>query len=323
MNIAIMGATSHIAKGLIDRFLQRGKDHLYLFTRSADKIQDFLTAIGTPGNGNYTVCSNYQLFSSFSYDVIINCVGAGTMNKHTGDYTVYFMVTEEYDNLAIGYLWKKRPNALYISFSSGAVYGRGHSASVGEKSVNNVKVNQLSPQDYYAIVRLNAEAKHRAYNRLNIVDLRIFSYFSRHLDLADSYFMAEVINCILSKNVMLTDSVNMVRDYLHPDDLFSMINRCIDAGTINAAFDVSSSKSVEKKEILDYFSREYGLEYKISEFLGNTSATGAKDIYCSNYNWSSKVGYIAQFNSMDTLKYEAKHLLSALEEKQVVESLRK
>ncbi len=310
MNIAIMGATSHIAKGLIDRFIHKGDDHLYLFARSADKIQDFLTAIGASGNDHYTICTNYRAFSSFSYDVILNCVGAGTLNRHGGDYTVYFMVTEEFDNLAIGYLCKKRPHALYVSFSSGAVYGREHSAPVEENSVNPVNVNHIAPQDYYAIVRLNAEAKHRAYHRLNIIDLRVFSYFSRFIDLADGYFITEVLNCIRSRKVLVTDRENMVRDYLHPDDLFSMIQRCMDAGTINAAFDAVSSKPIEKQEILDYFTSVYGLKYQTSPSFGNGSATGSKRMYCSMSKAASKIGYHPKFSSLDAIKDEARHFLS-------------
>jgi len=310
MNIAIMGATSHIAKGLIDRFLHKGVDHLYLFARSADKIQNFLTAIGASGNDHYTICTNYRAFLSFSYDVILNCVGVGTLNKHRGDYTAYFMVTEEFDNLAIGYLCKKRPHALYVSFSSGAVYGREHSAPVEENSVNRVNVNRIAPQDYYAIVRLNAEAKHRAYHRLNIIDLRVFSYFSRFIDLADGYFITEVLNCIRSRKVLVTDPENMVRDYLHPDDLFSMIQRCMDARTINAAFDAVSSKPIEKQEMLDYFSSVYGLKYQTRQSLGNWSATGSKRIYCSVSKAASKIGYHPTFSSLDAINDEAKHILS-------------
>ena len=68
MNIVIMGATSHIAKGLIDRFLHRGDDHMYLFSRSGEKVEHFLDAIGGPGKGNHTICTDYRAFSSFSYD---------------------------------------------------------------------------------------------------------------------------------------------------------------------------------------------------------------------------------------------------------------
>ena len=46
MNIVIMGATSHIAKGLIDKFVSNGEHHLYLFSRSAGKVQQFLDTIG-------------------------------------------------------------------------------------------------------------------------------------------------------------------------------------------------------------------------------------------------------------------------------------
>jgi nucleoside-diphosphate-sugar epimerase len=313
MNIAIMGATSHIAKGLIDRFLQSGKDHIYLFVRSADKIKNFLSTIATSENDNYTICTNYQDFFSFSYDVIINCIGVGTLNKHRGNYTLYFMVTEEYDNLAIQYIDEKCQNALYISFSSGAVYGREHSAPVEEHSVNNVKVNQIAPQDYYAIVRLNAETKHRAFNRLNIIDLRVFSYFSRFIDLSDGYFITDVLNCILKKQILVTDNVNMVRDYLHPDDLFSMINKCLNKGKINAAFDVVSSKPVEKNDILEYFAKVYGLKYEIGRPFGKYSATGNKRNYCSNYNAVSKIGYKPQYSSMGAIKQEAKYILSGLE----------
>jgi nucleoside-diphosphate-sugar epimerase len=311
-----MGATSHIAKGLIDRFLHQGDDYLYLFGRTEDKIRHFLGTIGRPGTDNYTICTDYQAFASFSYDVIINCVGAGTLNRHRSDYTLYFTVTEEFDNLAIGYLCKKRPHALYVSFSSGSVYGREHSAPVEENSVNRVNVNHIAPQDFYAIVRLYAEAKHRSFNRLNIIDLRVFSYFSRFIDLADGYFITEVLNCILSNKVLVTDAEDMVRDYLHPDDLFSMIKRCMDAGKINTAFDAVSSKPIEKQKILDYFSSVYGLKYETSQSFNKLSATGSKSIYCSTYNAASKIGYHPTFSSLDAIQHEAKHILSPLGQKE-------
>jgi len=310
MNIVIMGATSHIAKSLIDRFLHSGDDHIYLFARSADKIQQFLAAIGRSGNNNYTICTNYQDFSSLSYDVIINCVGVGTLKKHRGDYTVYFIVTEEYDNLAIGYLYKKSPNALYISFSSGAVYGRGFSSSAQDFSVNRLQVNHIVPEDYYGIVRINAEAKHRAHGNLRIIDLRIFSYFSRYINLTDGYFITEVMEAILGNKVLVTDSTNIVRDYLHPEDLFGMIIKCIHAGKINQAIDVSSSRPVSKQEILDYFTSAYGLKYESRRCSENASATGAKSSYYSTCNRASQIGYMPHFSSMDTVRHEARYILS-------------
>ena len=309
MNIVIMGATSHIAKGLIDKFIRSGEHHLYLYSRSAGKVQQFLTAIGRSGDRNYEICSDYQTFSHSSYDVIINCIGVETRNKHNCDFTRYFSVTEEFDNLAIGYLMGRNPVALYISFSSGAVYGKGFSIPADESSMNCLPVNQVQPEDYYAIARINAEAKHRAHPDLRILDLRIFSYFSRFINLSDGYFITDVMEAILKQKVLITDRVNIVRDYLHPEDLFAMIVTCINAGKLNQALDVNSSSPVSKLEILEYFTSEYGLKYESRNFSRNQSATGAKSNYYSTCTRASRIGYSPRFSSMDSLKHEANYIL--------------
>ncbi|MEK9154605.1 MAG: NAD-dependent epimerase/dehydratase family protein [Patescibacteria group bacterium] len=310
--IAILGATSHIAKGLISNFFQSGDFEMHLYIRSSDKIKDFLEKIGQSKSKDYAICEGYDDFLKHHYDVVINCVGVGTSNKLQGNYSNYFTVTEEYDNLVIKYLQNINPDALYISFSSGAVYGRELKESAEENSLNCIKVNNILKEDYYSIVRLNAETKHRTFNNLNIVDLRLFSYFSRFIDLTDGYFITELLNSLLSKETFMTNDQNIIRDYVHPKDLFSIIKKCIEAKKINAAFDVISAKPVEKKEILDYFSREYGLKYKTISSLANTSATGSKNIYYSKYNNSSSIGYKPEFSSLDTIQQESKYILGNL-----------
>lgn len=308
--IAILGATSHIAKGLISNFLQDGNFELHLYARSLDKLRDFLDKIGQFGNKNRIIHEGYEDFLKHLYDVVVNCVGVGTLNKLKRDYTSYFTVTEEYDNLVLKYLQNINPNALYINFSSGAVYGRELKKPAEENSVNNIKVNDITKEDYYAIARLNAETKHRAFKNLNIVDLRLFSYFSRFIDLTDGYFITELLNSILKKKTFITDDTNIVRDFVHPHDLFSMIKICIGIGEINTVFDVISVKPAEKKEILDYFSQEYGLKYRTVQSLKKTSATGSKNIYYSKYNKAAQIGYKPVFSSMDTIRQESKYILN-------------
>jgi nucleoside-diphosphate-sugar epimerase len=307
--ITIFGPTSHIAKGLINNFLPSGAFSLDLYTTSPDKVRSFLGAIGQTPDKDCVIHEGYSDFAKSSCDVMINCVGVGTLRK-LRNYTDYFTVTEEYDNMAIACLRNNCPDALYISISSGAVYGRDFSAPAEENTVNRLRVNHIAPEDYYAIARLNAEAKHRAFNSLRIVDLRVFSYFSRFVDLTDGYFITEVLDCILNRKVLATNDVNIVRDYVHPQDLFSIIRKCIDAGKINAAFDVISARPVEKREILDYFSSEYGLKYEMNGSLGHVSATGPKNVYCSTYNKASVIGYKPEFSSMDAIKDEAKYILN-------------
>lgn len=307
--IAILAATAHIAKGLIHNFLQNGNFSLDLYTRSADQARSFLGAIGKSPDKKCVIHQGYRDFLKCSYDVVINCVGVGTLNKFQGDFTQYFTVTEEYDNLVISYLRHHHPDTLYISFSSGAVYGRNYSAPMSKNTINSLRVNQITTEDYYAIARLNAETKHRAFNDLRIVDLRLFSYFSRFIDLTDNYFITELLNCILNKKIFITNKTNIVRDYVHPKDLFSIIRKCLAAGQINQAFDVTSAKPVAKREILEYFSLKYGLKYKIGQSLSHVSATGSKNIYYSKYNKTLRIGYKPKFTSLDTIKQESKYIL--------------
>lgn len=308
--IAILGSSSHIAKGLISNFFWSGEYFLHLYARSLYKIYDFLDSMEISTSKNYVVHEDYNDFMSLPYDIVINCVGVGTLNKSQSNYADYFTVNEEYDNLVIEYLRSKNPNALYICFSSGAVYGKNFAAPVVENSLNCIRVNRVAKEDYYSIVKLNSEAKHRAFNNLNIVDLRVFSYFSRFVDLADGYFVTEVIDCVLNKKELLTDSINIVRDYVHPQDLFTMVKKCMAIGEVNEAFDVVSAKPVEKREILDYFVAEYGLKYKIGRSSGHANPTGVKIAYCSQYNNAIDVGYKPVFSSMDVIQEEAKYIIN-------------
>ncbi len=307
MNIAILGANSHIAKGLICRFLQEKKNSLYLFTRTAATVQKFLQIIGNSSD-NVHIRTGYDGFEKNSYDVIINCVGAGTPNKLKDNFSNWFTITERFDNIVIAYL-HNNPETCYINFSSGAVYGKNSSAPVEEGTLNSIPVNNIRPEDYYSIVNLNSEAKHRSFKDFKIIDIRIFSYFSRFADLESGYFITEVINHILNSKPLETTDVNIIRDYIHPDDLFTLIRKCIKSGRINTAFDALSARTVDKLQILDYFSREYALKYNIQGGLQIGGPNGSKNIYCSNFDKAENIGYNPEFSSIEAIEQEAKFIL--------------
>lgn len=311
--VAILGATSHIAKGLIERFLATNGPQLHLFTRSAPLVAEFLTGCAGHAAVPAVVHAGYGEFLARDYDVIINCVGVGTQKRLAGDFTRYFTVTEEYDNLALAYLQARRPQALYVSFSSGAVYGRGGDGPFAKESEFRLAVNSISREDYYGIARLNAEAKHRAFARLNIVDLRIFSYFSRHIDLDDSYFITELLRNLLHGTVLETDAANMVRDYLHPDDLFAAVVKCIGAGPLNRAYDLGSAAPVDKFTVLEHFAREHGLRYAIRPALENVSPTGAKTRYYAQAPGSVDLSCPPRYTSLETLIHESAPILRPLQ----------
>ena len=305
--IAIIGATSHIAKGLIYNFCNRGEYELFLFARSLDRLKNFLNNIGC--NRIYSI-KPFSEFNNNKYDVVINCVGIGDTAKQKDEISSIFGLTEAFDSLILDYL-KAHPKAFYINFSSGAVYGTDFSASVDELTFSKWDINHITQDDYYGVAKLNAEVKHRSFANLNIVDLRVFGYFSRFIEFEAKFLMSEVISCVKNKKEFVTGPTNIVRDYVHPQDLVSLIERCIDIRHLNNAYDVYSLKPITKFEILNYFSIRYGLKYVIEGGHASLTATGNKENYYSNNKRAQAIGYSPQFTSLDSIIQESMAILGA------------
>lgn len=304
--IAILGSTGHIAKGVIDGFCRMKKYELSLFARSQERLNAFLKDISC----NCTSPKTFDEFPRGDYDVIINCIGVGDPSKlKEAGYSI-FKLTETFDNLVLDYL-EKHPQATYINFSSGAVYGSEFNIPVDELSYSSIPINRLSAQNYYGIAKLNSEAKHRALDKFNIVDLRVFSYFSRFIDIKSKFFMSDVISNIIEKKDLVTGKENIIRDYVHPKDLLSLIEKCIAKKTINCAYDVYSKKPAEKFEILIYFSKTYDLKYVVKEKIDDIAPTGMKNIYYSNNRSAEKIGYVPKYTALECILEESAALLSS------------
>jgi N-acetyl-gamma-glutamylphosphate reductase len=117
--IAILGATGHIAKSLIDRLCRTDRYELVLFYRSSNRLNEFLDVIPYT---NMVSTKKYSEFSQDECEVIINCVGIGNPAKLKNAGVIVFRLTEKYDTMILDYL-EEHPEAIYINFSSGAVYG--------------------------------------------------------------------------------------------------------------------------------------------------------------------------------------------------------
>ena len=299
--ILILGGTSHIAKGLIARFLTDTSCRIEWFGRSALRMETFLT--GAQLSGNIRVHENYDGFYETDGDVLINCVGSGTPSELKGDYTLWFTVLEKYDNLCLDYLRQVKPKSLYIDFSSGAVYGRNQS-----EAVYSINPNVICNADFYALAKLYSEAKHRAFSVLNIIDIRIFSYFSRYADLSSGYLMTDIIRSIVNDTPLKTSSENVVRDYISPDDLFSLIECCMAQPKINAAFDAYSLKSVSKQEIIDVFRQDFNLKTDVST-LNVSSINSTPSVYLPHIFNAKALGYSPVHSSLSALRHEAEIIL--------------
>ena len=304
--IAILGATSHIAKGLIFNYARRSDCRLYLFARSTDRVAEFLKAIDPKC---IVSVHEFNEFSRDQYDVAINCVGIRKTTDFADRIVSVFQLTEDYDNLVIKYL-EQHPDVIYINFSSGAVYGTDFRAPVDENSRATWEVNKVESSEFYGIAKLNSEIKHRSLKGFKIVDLRVFGYFSRFIDQEAKYLLTEIIACLKSGKELLTDQNNITRDYLHHQDLFALVDKCLERTAVNDVFDAYSRKPAEKREILNYFSRNYGLKYSVREDIDVTSLTGRKDKYFSVSRKAGRLlGYEPEYDSLDCIAQEIKYIL--------------
>ena len=281
MNIAFVGATSYVAQDLIERFLQTDCK-LFLFARNPQNIfwlNDKIT-FGTLND-----------FKNYEYDVIINCI------------QTVFIDYEKYDNMIIEYLLK-HVDSLYIHFSSGAVYGKNFNKPVTKKTISSIEINNIKEIDYYYINKIYTEAKHRSFANLNIIDIRLFSYFSKYvyLKIYQHYFMNNIVRCLINKTIFKTNSINFIRDFVHPADLFDLIIKCIDIKKLNTFFDVYSIKPTSKFEILSLCEKEFYLQYEFINTIDTENKTGEKNVmYSTNYK-AKEIGYTPNYSSLEAIK---------------------
>lgn len=306
MRVAILGATSHIARNLLRFFASDPGTELWLYARRPASVRAFLQAQGLP---EPAWCgADFNGLRASGCTLVINCVGAGTPNRlRACDLSDWFSVTEHFDNLALSYLREVNPAATYVSFSSGAVYGRGRVEACTADSQLTLPVNAVPAADYYAVARLNAECKHRAMADLHILDIRIFSFFSRFAELDDGYLMTDIARALCRREPLATSPADLRRDYIAPVDLFALIQAALRHGG-NIAVDAYSRESVTKMEILHAFTRHFGLQVAFAE--GDfTSPNGTASVYCSAFRRAADFGYVPRCSALETLIEETERLL--------------
>ena len=153
MQIAILGASSQIAKGLIKVFAKQGNHHLQLFVRDKLVLKKWIEDQGIEKN-----CSIYhfdEFTTNLKIDLIINCVGVGDPGKLVRLGAAVLEITKIFDDLALDYLFNN-PDTKYIFFSSGAVYGNIFSkpADANSQALVNLNFRSLSCSSYLPTFKL-------------------------------------------------------------------------------------------------------------------------------------------------------------------------
>ena len=298
-NIAIFGSTGHIGKNLISFFIKNNDFKIFLFSRDIKKIESLKMIFSDTMSFN-----TYDDFGKNEYDVIINCVGISNPNAFEKNSRSIFDTAEFYDTMVLDYL-KNFPTTLYINLSSGAVFSGEFDKPVDDSSTYKFDVNEINKGEMYSVSKMYLESKHRSLPDLNIVDLRIFGFFSRFIDVNAGFFMSELLQALKNKSEFVTDKKDFVRDYVNPKDFYDLTKNCIANKKINDVFDVYSKEIISKFQILEECFNKFDLKFKLVEKIESISPTGVKKNYYSLSRKAEKINYSPQFSSLETILNES------------------
>ncbi len=299
MHIAILGATSQIAKDLVSAMSPDNSHTFSLFARKPAAVSAWLAQSGL---GAHHAVFGFEAFATpaFAFDAILNFVGVGNPAQAKAMGASIFDVTLQYDGLALGYV-HQHPQCKYIFLSSGAAYGSGFEEPVTASTQATVPINALQPQDWYGVAKLHAECRHRALGHLPIVDIRVFNYISASQDAGAAFLTSEILRAIQGGTALSTSAVNLVRDYIGPEDFCALVRNILAAPRTNVVVDCYTRAPVEKMTMLAALQERFDLDYRITEAPVGLSATGYKKNYFSTNHSAQQFGYAPQYTSLENV----------------------
>ena len=306
MQIAILGATSQIAKDSIIAFSKNNNYQLTLFARRPDAVSQWLASINLSGQFTVADFDNFTIEKHF--DAILNFVGVGDPVQAAAMGGSIFDVTLKYDQMALSYL-EQHPQCRYIFLSSGAAYGSSFEAPVDENTKATVAINNLRPQDWYAVAKLHAECRHRSLAHLPIIDIRVFNYFSHTQDMSARFLITDIVRAIRDKTVLKTSSDYIVRDFIHPSDFYKLVVALLASPAPNTVVDCYSKAPIDKPALLAAMQDNFGLRYEVITNNAGVNATGNKPHYYSLNTKAADFGYLPSFTSLEGILRETKLII--------------
>lgn len=306
MRIAILGATSQIAKDLVLSFCTQSSHELELYARRPAVVAQWLASVGLVGR--YAVADFAAFSADAHFDAILNFVGVGNPAQAAAMGASIIDVTLKYDEMALDYV-RQHPDCRYIFLSSGAAYGASFDEPVNENTKAIIAINNLQPQDWYAVAKLHAECRHRSLPHLAIVDIRVFNYFSHTQDMSARFLMTDVLRAIRDKTILKTSPDYIVRDFLHPSDFYKLVDALLSSPAINVAVDCYSRAPIDKPSLLAAMQEKFGLKYEIVQAGVGVNATGGKPHYYSRTTRAADFGYQPTLTSLEGIVKEMQMIL--------------
>lgn len=308
MSIAILGATSQIARDLIVSFSSATDKHLHLFARRPDEVRKWLVSVGLAGRHPV---NDFSGFANHEFNAVINFVGVGNPVQALVMGNSIFEITLRFDELVLDYL-QTHPACRYLFLSSGAAYGSNFNKPANRDTPTVVAINNLAPQEWYGVAKLHAECRHRAHPELSIIDIRVFNYFSRTQDISARFLITDILRAIRDKTVLETSPDYIMRDFLHPGDFYGLVRALLASPLANTAVDCYSRAPIDKFTLLSEMQGRFGLQYAVVESSTGVNATGSKPNYYSLNTRAGDFGYQPTLSSLNGVLRESKAVLCQL-----------
>ncbi len=306
MRIAIFGATSQIAKDLVQSFAAQNEHELALYARHPEAVTQWLAVLSLADR--FPVFHFDSFDASQRFDALINFVGVGDPAKAAALGSSIFDLTLQFDEMALSYV-RNYPTCRYFFMSSGAAYGSIFDAPASRSSIAAFPINNLQPSDWYGLAKLHAECRHRALPHLPIVDIRMFNYFNHTQDLSARFLITDIARAIGSDHLLATSPVNVFRDFVGQHDFFQLVQQLLRAAPTNAAVDCYSKAPIDKVTLLNETKKRFLLRYEMVDKNPGLGVTGQKINYYSLNHNAEVYGYQPKFTSLELIIKELTALL--------------
>jgi nucleoside-diphosphate-sugar epimerase len=295
MKIAILGAGSHLAKAFIEQLYLHHRatyNELYLFSRSPQTAEAWIEKTF----GQDKPCFGYEAFVFNRYDVIVNLVGVSDSAMLNQMGNEILTLTRQFDRMALAYL-EVHPNCKYVFISSGAAYGDVFDEPASIQTQAKHPIHSVSPKQWYGLSKYLCEIEHRSLPHLQIIDLRVFGFFSRWINSSTSFFLAQVARALSNQELFHTDANDFKRDFCGPEDFTQCLMKICDQPFLNGALDLYSLAPISKLELLSSLEREFGLSYAIRNSNYLRSEAVEKSEYYSINRQAGSIGYVPHHTS--------------------------
>ena len=239
-------------------------------------------------------------------DVIMNFVGLGAPARIANESNGLLALDQSVDEACMA-LVRLNPKATYLYLSSGASYGSDFSKPATDHSELPDDSKFELPRDMYGWVKRSTELRHRQAKHHKIINLRIFGYASRNMDVDAGFLLSDLAKSLLTQAPVQITSDKTIRDFINPEYFFKIVEFCISNELPNTSIDLVSSKPVDKTEIVDALVAEYKLNV---EWVKPSSSSNSrlKENYYSLSNRLTEFGFSYPASALEMVLEEFRNL---------------